>query len=285
MRDLKEIAGVESFMVPKSEQASEIGTDVFFGGSVLPNDASLHPGLYHAGLVQRVTLAGGRIIDHTAVAHIEPASGGFRVCTARGENHRAERHRREQRLYRWPRSGAWAAHRSRWIGSHSDGRDSGGTLQSVAAEEPGLRQYQPRLLLFSGSARRAPHHLGGPRGALRRERVSRRLPASRGRHAAGLSGPERRARHACLGRPDRYTYDEVPHIGRTALGIHYALGYCGTGVSRATYFGNKIALQMLGSAEGRTAFDDLAFSPRFRLIRLPAARYRSLKPGIASATL
>jgi len=56
-----------------------------------------------------------------------------------------------------------------------------------------------------------------------------------------------------------YTYDEVPHIGRTASGVHYALGYCGTGVSRATYFGNKIALQILGSPEGRTTFDDLAF--------------------------
>src|SRR5262249_32198384 len=34
-----------------------------------------------------------------------------------------------------------------------------------------------------------------------------------------------------------YTYDEVPHLGRSAAGLYYALGYCGTGVSRATYFG------------------------------------------------
>ena len=27
----------------------------------------------------------------------------------------------------------------------------------------------------------------------------------------------------------------------------------------ATYFGNKIALQILGSSEGQTSFDDLAF--------------------------
>jgi glycine/D-amino acid oxidase-like deaminating enzyme len=56
-----------------------------------------------------------------------------------------------------------------------------------------------------------------------------------------------------------YTYDEVPHLGRTAMGLHYALGYCGTGVSRATYFGNKIALQLLGHHDRHTAFDDLAF--------------------------
>ncbi|MCK9912105.1 hypothetical protein MXD81_23315, partial [Microbacteriaceae bacterium K1510] len=31
-----------------------------------------------------------------------------------------------------------------------------------------------------------------------------------------------------------YTYDEIPHLGRTGTGLHYAIGYCGTGVSRAT---------------------------------------------------
>ena len=56
-----------------------------------------------------------------------------------------------------------------------------------------------------------------------------------------------------------YTFDEVPHIGRTSGGVHYALGYCGTGVSRATYFGHKIALQVMDDARGRTSFDDLAF--------------------------
>ena len=38
---------------------------------------------------------------------------------------------------------------------------------------------------------------------------------------------------------------------------HYALGYCETGVSRCTYFGRKIALKILGDAEGNTAFDDM----------------------------
>ncbi|MBX3582240.1 MAG: FAD-binding oxidoreductase, partial [Rhizobiaceae bacterium] len=59
-----------------------------------------------------------------------------------------------------------------------------------------------------------------------------------------------------------YTYDEIPHLGRTRDGIYFALGYCGTGVSRATYFGHKIALQLLGSHRGRTAFDDISF-PRY----------------------
>jgi len=56
-----------------------------------------------------------------------------------------------------------------------------------------------------------------------------------------------------------YTYDEVLHIGRTAAGIHYAMGYCGTGVSSATYLGHKVALKVMDDPEGRTSFDDLTF--------------------------
>jgi len=66
------------------------------------------------------------------------------------------------------------------------------------------------------------------------------------------------ATHGWTGRIG-YTFDEFPHLGRSPDGVHYAMGYCGTGVSRATHFGRKIALQMLGRPEGRSAFDDIAF--------------------------
>jgi glycine/D-amino acid oxidase-like deaminating enzyme len=56
-----------------------------------------------------------------------------------------------------------------------------------------------------------------------------------------------------------YTFDELPHLGATPSGIHYAMGYCGTGVSRSTWFGHQIALQVMGDKQGRTAFDDIAF--------------------------
>ena len=58
-----------------------------------------------------------------------------------------------------------------------------------------------------------------------------------------------------------YTFDHAPHLGKLD-GIHYAMGYCGSGVGRATYFGHKIALRMLGDPQSRTAFDDLPFETR-----------------------
>jgi glycine/D-amino acid oxidase-like deaminating enzyme len=38
-------------------------------------------------------------------------------------------------------------------------------------------------------------------------------------------------------------------------GIHYAAGYCGSGVAMATYLGRKTALKILGSADAANPFD------------------------------
>lgn len=58
-----------------------------------------------------------------------------------------------------------------------------------------------------------------------------------------------------------YTFDTLAHVGRHD-GIHYAMGYCGSGVSMASYLGMRIGQQVLGLREGGTAFDDLAFPTR-----------------------
>lgn len=84
MEDLRDIAGVENFMVPRAEQHTEIGSNVFFGGSVLPQDASLQPALYHSGLMQRIEDAGGIIVGDTPAQGIAPNGAGFSVKTSSG---------------------------------------------------------------------------------------------------------------------------------------------------------------------------------------------------------
>jgi len=59
-----------------------------------------------------------------------------------------------------------------------------------------------------------------------------------------------------------YAFDHVPHLGE-ANGLFYAMGYCGSGVARASYFGTRLGYKMLGESEkGKTAFDDLPFETR-----------------------
>ncbi len=56
-----------------------------------------------------------------------------------------------------------------------------------------------------------------------------------------------------------FAFDRLPHIGERD-GIHYALACNGSGVVKQTYFGMKTALNIMGDAEGRTAFDQLEFT-------------------------
>jgi glycine/D-amino acid oxidase-like deaminating enzyme len=259
MEDLKEIVGVESFMVPKSEQRSEIGSDVFFGGSVLPGDASLHPGLYHAGLMQRIEDAGGAVIGNAGVASIARSGAGFRVSTAAGDmtcrdvviatNGYTDRLVPELHRRIVP------------VGS--------GLIATGVIPQALFTRLMPKSRVYGNTNRVFYYFRAAPgeRRVIWGGRVGRLASGSSPtafRHLARdmlhvfpelEDVPVTHAWDGLIG----YTQDEVPHLGRTAAGMHYALGYCGTGVSRATYFGHKIALQLLGDSEGRTAFDDLDF--------------------------
>lgn len=259
MDDLREIAGVESFMVPRAEQRTEIGSDVFFGGSVLPGDASLHPGLYHAGLIQRIEEAGGQIAGNTPAQAIVPDASGFKVRTPRGEIAC-----RDVIIATNGYTDGLVPELGRRIVPIGSGLIATGeiTEATFAPLLPKNRVYGNTNRVFY-YFRAAP----GERRIIWGGRVGRLAPNTSPRAFRHLARdmlhvfpalrdvPVTHAWDGLIG----YTYDEVPHLGRTAAGIHYAIGYCGTGVARATYFGNRIALQLLGKSEGRTAFDDLAF--------------------------
>jgi glycine/D-amino acid oxidase-like deaminating enzyme len=58
-----------------------------------------------------------------------------------------------------------------------------------------------------------------------------------------------------------YTFDTMPHIGLHD-GMHYAMGFCGSGVSMGSYLGWKVAQRILGTGEGSTALDAVPFPTR-----------------------
>ena len=277
MEDLKHIAGVESFMVPRSEQQSEIGSAVFFGGSVLPNDASLHPALYHSGLMQRVESRGGVVVGKAGVRNIARDGDGFRLETDAGP----------------------IQCRDVLVATNGYTENLVDVLKRrivtirsglIATEElPAdlTARLMPKNRVY-GNTNRVFYYF---RAAPDENRI---VWGGRAVRASGARAFRHLAQELLTVFPDLgditvthawdgqigYTHDALPHLGRMADGIHYAVGYCGTGVSRATYFGHKIALQIVGDPDGRTAFDDLAF-PAFpfhpiakRAVPLVAAWYR-----------
>jgi glycine/D-amino acid oxidase-like deaminating enzyme len=259
MEDLGRYAGVRSLMISRHEQHREVGTDLFFGGSLLPMDASLHPGKYHMGLLARVMEAGCVIHGNTPVRGIISERqghvlrfGNFEIRT-----------------------------RDVLVATNGYTRDVGAFFRKrivplvsaqIATGQIDSRifeQLMPKRRVVGNSLRVFSYFRAAPN-------ENRLIWGGRGSHLAGdtigtayvhLARDLLRAfpalgdvsvSHAWSGRIG-YTFDEFPHLGRSPDGVYYAMGYCGTGVSRSTHFGRKIALQMLGRPEGRSAFSDIAF--------------------------
>ncbi len=256
MEDLRRIAGVESFMVPRSEQLDEIGSDVFYGGSVLPNDASLHPALYHAGLMARVEGRGGIVAGHAEARHIAREERGFRVETAAGDILC-----RDVLLATNGYTGGLLPElRRRLITLRS------GLIATAPLKQRVLARLMPKARVY-GNTNRAFYYF---RPAPDENRI---VWGGRAGRQAGLLAFGHLAKDLLTVFPDLaevavthawdgqigYTYDELPHLGQIGDGLYCAVGYCGTGISRATYFGHKVALQIVGDRDGRSAFDGLRF--------------------------
>ena len=83
--ELKERLLGEPFeMVPHAEQRREIGSERFRGGAIMPSLGSIHPGLYHLGLLERARNAGAAVFGSTPVTGVRRERGRFEVHTGRG---------------------------------------------------------------------------------------------------------------------------------------------------------------------------------------------------------
>jgi glycine/D-amino acid oxidase-like deaminating enzyme len=58
-----------------------------------------------------------------------------------------------------------------------------------------------------------------------------------------------------------YSFDNLPHLG-VQDGIHYAMGYCGSGICLASYLGHRLGRQLLGRDESVSAFNRTRFQTR-----------------------
>jgi len=252
---------VEAHLVPRAEQHKEIGTDAYYGGVVYPAHGSLDPGKYHQGLLDRAIAAGTTVIPHCPVQAIERDGGGFTVTTPKGRiaardvivatNGYTAPVTPELRRRVFP------------IGSYM-----------IATEplDPALAaRLMPKARVISDTRKIVVYYrlspdrrriLFGGRVALME--TDPRVTAPRLHAELTTIFPElakTRITHSWAGFV-AYTFDTMPHLGKWQDGIYYSMGYCGSGVSLASYFGTRIGQQVLGLKEGRTALDGLDFPTR-----------------------
>ncbi|MEZ5843757.1 MAG: FAD-binding oxidoreductase [Hyphomicrobiaceae bacterium] len=251
---------VRADLIDRTEQHRELGTDVYYGGIVYHAHAAVDPARYHQGLLERVEAAGATVASFTPATAIEAEGSARRVTTPHGSV-RA----RDVVIATNGYTGTltpWLRRRVIPIGSY------------MIATEPLAPAVMDRLMPAGrvvSDTRKVVYYyrpspdrsriLFGGRVSCNETDPAKSAPKLRAeliRLFPELSGV--RVSHSWCGTV-AYTFDEVMHVGRHD-GVWYAMGYCGSGVGMASYLGMRLGQQVLGLAEGKTAFDGLSFQTR-----------------------
>ncbi|MGQ7844429.1 NAD(P)/FAD-dependent oxidoreductase [Granulosicoccus sp. 3-233] len=252
---------IETRAVSRDEQHRELGTDAYHGGLVYPRHASLHPAKYHRGLLQSALDAGASVIAHCAASRIVRLSSGlFRVSTERGVVEA-----RELIIATNGYSGPlfpWLRRRIIPINSY--------VMCTEVLPTDLVDRLFPTRRNITDTCKVVYYYRCSPD----RQRI-----VFGGRVSAGETNvrdsARRLHRHLCELFPElhdyqvthswsgqvAYTFDELLHTG-THQGIHYSAGYCGSGVSMASYQGMKLGQRVLNLSTGETALDDVPFRSR-----------------------
>jgi glycine/D-amino acid oxidase-like deaminating enzyme len=258
---VQKACGVKGEMIQHYQQETETGSKGYFGGVVFHADGGLHQALFHNGLVDNVRKAGAIILAHTPVEKLTGQNGHFTLKTPRGTT-QAEQVAICTNGYTGTQ---FPEFRRRILPIRS----------AIISTEPLPGELMSRLMpkgrMYGDSRRMIVYFRRSPDG-------TRILFGSRATELRDK--PEKNAQmlfrslveiypelkatkisHVWSGLI-AYSFDHAPHIGQHN-GLYFAMGYCGSGVARATYFGQKLGYKILNQEErGRTAFDDLPFQSK-----------------------
>ncbi len=245
--------GVDAYALPRAEQKAALGTDFYHGGLVRMDIGGLHPAKFHAEMLRVALAAGATVHGETAVLKITRTGSGFTVDTARGR--------------------VTARDVIMGTNGYTDGVDPwlrrrlvpvASCIIATAPLSPNLmRSLMPRNFMC-GETRKLHYYyrpspdgrriLFGGRGASLTEDAAR--TTKRLHRALTDIFPETgdaEITHSWSGHV-AMNRDMIPRLF-SRNGLHYAAGYCGSGVVWARWAGQKAALQVLGRAEGRSALD------------------------------
>lgn len=261
LESLKGKVEIAASLVTRREQEREVRTPLYHGGLLYHEHGGLNPRKFHDGLARAAQRAGARVLADVEALSIRAKGAGFEVRT-------------RERVIECgkvvvatngytPRNFRYLAARvlpvpSFIIATEPLARE---TLDDLLPGRRMMVETRNRYCYY----RRAPDHgriLLGARAALTgipQERATATLRELLVGIFPSLSDVA--LTHSWRGFTG-FTFAHVPHVG-CHEGIHFAMGYCGSGVAMAPYLGYKCAMQVLNAPEGRTAFSDTRFESRF----------------------
>ncbi len=252
--------GFPSVVVTRAEQRNELGTDTYHGGVIFTRNGMLHPAKYHAGLLKVAQQAGVAITGNCSAENIKPKGDVFVVDTPKGEI-LAKKIIIATNGYTTDLV-PWLKRRVIPVGTY------------MIATEPLPKSVMDRLFPKNRAVVDTCKIVYYYRSSPDRTRVLFGGRVSADEIDPSISGPILK-RDMCRIFPElencklthswtgtvAFSFDKLMHIGQHK-GIHYAMGYCGSGVAMASYLGMRLGQQSLGERIGSTAFDNLKFQTR-----------------------
>ena len=254
------LTSLEADVLSRDEVRDQVASEQYCGGVLMHREATLHGALFHLGLLERVQQTGALLACGTEVLRIKGATPELEVITSRGNV--SARHVVIATNGYTQRCAP--ALRRRVVPVNSFGIATE-LLPDDQIDRvlPGRRACTDSLKLSHGF-RVAPGEnriIFGTRPPYRETDPGRgavHLQAQLLSVFPQLEGV--RITHAWTGHV-AFPFDFLPHLG-CRDGLHYSLGYCGSGVSLAPYLGNKIALRILGDEAGESVFAEPEFQTR-----------------------
>ena len=236
--------GVSSTVVPRERIHDEIGSDAYFGALAVEGSALVHPGRYFAGLAAAADRAGADLHEGVRARSIDRKDGGFIVRTERGDIGARDVFVATNGYT----DGVVPSLRRRIIpiGSY--------IIASEPLPEELAHELSPKGRAFFDTKNFLYYwHVSADRRMVFGGRASF-MPTTIDRTAAILwrglleVHPQmagHRVEYAWGGNVG-FTFDRMPHVGRTKDGVTYAMGCCGTGVALMTNLGTKVGVWLAG---------------------------------------
>jgi glycine/D-amino acid oxidase-like deaminating enzyme len=251
---------VEVEVLDRPALAAEIATDRYFGALRFPGHAALPPRKFHDGLLAAALRRGVAVVPRCPVTGVKRHAGRFTAVTPRGpilaHNVILATNGYTEGGFRWFRRRVFPLPSfliaTEPLPPELLARLAPGRRMMV---ETRARHSYFRLspdgarVLFGGRAAMTP--LPPEAAALRLHRTMTEiwpeLAGARVTHSwSGLTG---------------YSFTHMPCVGEWN-GLHYAMGYSGSGVAVAPYLGMKAAMRALGDPRKATAYARTAFATR-----------------------
>jgi glycine/D-amino acid oxidase-like deaminating enzyme len=252
--------GVDSHTLPRERIREEIGTDAYYGALVVEGSGLLHPGRYFAGLAAAADAAGADLHEQVRARSVRrQPDGSFVVETTRGSILARDVFIATNGYT----DGVVPSLRRRVMGIGSFIIASEPLPPALVAElSPNGRSFfDTKNFLYYWHLSADGRMIFGGRASF--------LPTSIDKTARILwegllevhpQLADHRIEYAWGGNVG-FTFDRMPHAGRSKDGVTYALGCCGTGVALMTYLGTRVGAWLAGGEPPALARLDFPLVP------------------------